>query len=151
MRPIRFQRLARWVAGALMLLLVDGLGAPGSAWAGCNHLVTSRSDRSLDFNRLDTLLLVDSAAELSHEEAQDPLGQGPQRPKRRLPCSGPGCSGRAPLPVSTAALEREGFDQWGALSARAMLPIESPPGRTIDEPAPRLSEPADPIFHPPRS
>jgi hypothetical protein len=133
-----------------MLLLVDGVGASRSAWADCNHLVTSRSDRSFEFNRLDTLLLVDSQAALSDDVAQDPRGPGQPRPKRRLPCSGPSCSGRVPLPVSTVAQEREDFDQWGALSARAMLPTESPAGHIIDEPAPRLFEPADPIFHPPR-
>jgi hypothetical protein len=39
MRSMRFERLARWAAGALIVLMVHAVGAPRSAEAGCNHLM----------------------------------------------------------------------------------------------------------------
>ena len=44
MRPGYFQRLARLGTGALVVLVAQGLCAPGSAQAGCSHLVVSRND-----------------------------------------------------------------------------------------------------------
>jgi hypothetical protein len=35
------------------------------------------------------------------------------RPSRPLPCSGPSCSGKIPLPFSTALSTVENLDHWG--------------------------------------
>ncbi|MFI5461678.1 MAG: hypothetical protein ACHRXM_40350, partial [Isosphaerales bacterium] len=122
MGSIRFERLGRWGIGALMLLLFHGLGTPRSAWAGCNHLVSSRSGRLLDFNRLDALIASGSSATLL---AEDPLREE-QGPKHPAPCSGPGCSSRVPMPVPTSLSDSDRSDQWGNLSTLAILTIASP-------------------------
>ena len=51
MRPNRRGRLTRWGAVAMLLLLIHGLIAPRSASAGCNHLVSSHTDRLLSLNQ----------------------------------------------------------------------------------------------------
>ena len=111
MRFIRFERLARWGTGALILLLLHGVVAPSSAQAACNHLVTSRFDRFLDFKQLDALIVGDLSFLVPDEQARDPLQQ--PVPKRRLPCSGPSCTDRVPSPVSTATQGSAGSNQWG--------------------------------------
>ena len=147
MRSIPFERLARWGTGALVLLLVHGLAAPRTARAGCNHLVTSQSDRLLDFNRLDDLITGGSAATRADDPARnDPAQPGPQRPGR---CSGPGCSSSIPRPPSTASPSSGGPDQWMALGAVLGLAIASPPRLVPDEPAARPAGHKPSIFHPP--
>ena len=149
MRPNRFERLTRWGAGALMLLLVHGLGAPRSAGAGCNHLVVSKSERLLDFNQLDALVAGGSPALQSDDLARDPPGdRGSERP---TPCSGPGCSGQVPMPVPTAIQAPEGPDQWGTLSVPVILPAASPLDRLTDEHPPDSSRQESSVFHPPRA
>jgi hypothetical protein len=138
MRSIPFERLARWGTGALVLLLAHGLAAPRTAQAGCNHLVTSQSDRLLDHNRLDSLITG---------HVQDPAGQpGPQGP---LPCSGPGCSNGVPRPVPAAPSAPVGPDQWLALSAAMRLTEVAPHRLPPDEPAARPAGHKPSIFHPP--
>jgi hypothetical protein len=148
MRSISFERLARWGAGALVLLLVHGLAAPRTARAGCNHLVTSQSDRLLGFNRLDALITGGSSAILSDDSSgHDPTGRpGPRRPG---PCSGPGCSSSIPRPLSTASPSSSGPDQWMALGAVLNRAIVSPPRLVRDEPAVRPAGHKPSIFHPP--
>ena len=138
-RSIGFERLLRWGTGALVLLLAHGLGTPGAALAGCNHSVTSQSDRRLDFNRLDDLITGGSIDLLAGQP-------GPGRPGR---CSGPGCSSEVPRPVSTASPSSSGPDQWMALGAVLGLAITSPPRLVPDEPAARPAEHKPSIFHPP--
>jgi hypothetical protein len=141
----RFERLGRWGIGALTLLLFHGLSTPRSAWAGCNHLVSSRSDRLRDFNRLDAFIVYGSSVSLS---AEDPLieDQGPNRP---APCSGPGCSSRVPMPVPTVFFDSDRVDQWGNLTSLAIFKSASPRIRMIEEPAGRPSGQKPSIFHPP--
>jgi hypothetical protein len=147
MRSMRSERLTRWATGALMLLLIHGLGAPRSARAGCNHLVTSKSDRLLEVNRLDALITGDSSASFSDDLAQDPLGE--HSPNRPTSCSGPGCSSRVPWPVSSTSQGSTGSDQWVVLNAVVHLAAVSPPCRTLDEPAARPAGHKPSIFHPP--
>ena len=110
---MRFERLTRWATGALMLLLVHGLGLSRPAWAGCNHLVTSQSDRLLSIHQLDGLITGSSPSE-------DPASKpGPAHPG---PCSGPGCSNRVPLPAPTAVPDADRSDQWGVLTTLSFLP-----------------------------
>ena len=147
MKPIGCERLRRWGTGALVLLLVHGLGTARSACAACNHLVTSRSDRLADFSQLDALIVGDGPATIAEGPAQDagnPLG-----PQRRGPCSGPGCSSRVPMPAPSAFPDSDRSDQWGVLNAVAHLPLASPPCRTIEEPAGCPGGETPSIFHPP--
>ena len=147
MRSMRFERLARWATGALMVLLVHGLGAPRSAWAGCNHLVVSKSDRIRDFNHLDALIADGSSTAISDDITRDPLKeQGPNRP---TPCSGPGCSSQVPMPVPTAFPVSDLTDHWGNLSSPAILSIACSPSPAMDEPAGRPTGQKPSIFHPP--
>ncbi len=141
-QAIGFERLMRWGIGALVLLLAHGLGAPGAARAGCDHLVTSQSDRRLDLNRLDDLITGGSTV----MPADEPGQPGP-RPSRR--CSGPGCSSGVPWPLSTASPNSGGPDQWVALEAVLDLAISSPPRHLPDEPAARPAGHKPSIFHPP--
>jgi hypothetical protein len=149
MRPNRFERLTRWGAGALMLLLVHGFCAPGSAWAGCSHLVASKSDRLLDFNRLDALVGGGSSALRSDDLAEDPPGE--RGSKRPAPCSGPGCSSQVPMPVPTTIPAPDGPDQWGTLCVPVLLPAASPPELISSKPAPSPSRQESSVFHPPRA
>jgi len=139
-RSIGLARLLRWGIGALVLLLAHGLGAPGAARAGCNHLVASESDRLLEFNRLDDLITGSSAV---HAE---PGRRGPRRP---APCSGPGCSSRVPRPPSTASPGSSGPDQWAAPGAALGWAVASPPHFVPEEPAARPAGHKPSIFHPP--
>ena len=143
MRSMRFERLTRWAAEALMLLLVHSLGMARPAWAGCNHLVYSNSDRLLSIDQLDGLITGGAPASLS----DDPASQ--QQPEHPTPCSGPGCSNRVPLPAPTPIPGSDRFEQWGVLTTVAILPSPSPPSRTVDEPADRAAGEKPSIFHPP--
>jgi hypothetical protein len=145
MRSIPFQRLARWGMGALMLLLAHGLATPGTAQAGCNHLVTSQSDRLFDHNRLDDLITGRATAMLAGQPGQDPAGQ----PGPRRPCSGPGCSEGVPRPVPTAPSAPTGPDHWVALGDFLRLTEAAPLRRSPDEPTARPAGHKPSIFHPP--
>jgi hypothetical protein len=147
MRSTRCERLMRWGIGALVLLLAHGLAAPRTARAGCNHLVTSQSDRLLDHNRLDDLITGGSSASIAGDPGQDPAGRpGPRRP---APCSGPGCSNGIPWPAPTAPSAPVGPDQWVALSTVLRLAEAAPLRHSPDEPAARPAGHKPSIFHPP--
>jgi hypothetical protein len=133
-----FERLTRWGVGAVVLLLAHGLGAPGTARAGCSHLVTSQSDRQLGLNRLDDLITGGSTAM--------PAGE-PGRPSRR--CSGPGCSSGIPWPLSTTSPTSGGPDQWATVEAILGLAAISPPRHLPDRPPARPVGHKPSIFHPP--
>jgi hypothetical protein len=140
------KRLLQWGTGAFVLLLIHGLGAPGSAWAGCNHLVTSQSDRYLDINRLDELI-TGSSAQAADALPHDRPGQpGPGVPRR---CSGPDCSSSIPRPASTSTPSSSGPDQWIVLESALAPRVPSPPRVVPDEPAARPAGQKPSIFHPP--
>ncbi len=145
MRSDRLGRLARWSTGALMLLVIQCFAAPRSAWAGCNsHLVTSRSERPLAYDRLDELITGGLALTVAE-------GPGQDRPDRSAPrrCSGPGCSSGVPSPISTTPPSTGGPDQWVALEAVLGLIVASPPRLVPAEPAARPAGHKPSIFHPP--
>lgn len=145
MRSDRLERVARWGMGALLLLLMQCFAAPQSAWAACtNHLITSRSERLLAYDRLDDLITGDLSATL----AEGPRRQQPGRPAPR-PCSGPGCKSSVPRPVSTASPSSAGPDQWIALRAVPGPVAASPDPLLPDEPADRPIGHRPSIFHPP--
>jgi hypothetical protein len=138
-----FERLIRWAIGAVVLLLVHGFGALGAAQAGCNHLVTSQFDRSLEFNRLDDLIALGSPTIPGEERGQPD-------PRRPGPCSGPGCSSGMPGPAPTSASPTtSGPDQWVAFES-VRDPAELFLSRLWpDEPAARPAGHKPSIFHPP--
>jgi hypothetical protein len=132
-----------------MLLVVIGFAAPDTAWAGCSHLVGSRSDPFMKLQQLDDLILFGSSTSPGGNGGQSPLGR-PDLP-RRTPCSGASCSsGRVPLPVSTITQGPEGRDRWGALGAGVVADNTSAQVRTTNEPALASSGEKSSIFHPPR-
>lgn len=141
-RSIGIHRLMRWGTAAFVLLLAHGLGAPRSAWAGCGHLVTSQADRRLDFNRLDDLI-TGAAPGLRADDPGQPVPAAPRK------CSGPGCSGGVPWPLSTASPTTGGPDQWIALESVLAIVVVSPPHWLPDEPAARPAGHKPSIFHPP--
>jgi hypothetical protein len=138
------KRLARLATGALLLLVVSGLGAPGSAWAGCSHPLGSQPDRFGDLYRLDVIFMGGSSS-LPRD------GQPLEPPARRSPCSGLTCSSHDPLPISTASSGLDSAQQWGAaLGTPVDLKTKSLAGRTFDEPSPTTTGEKTSIFHPPR-
>jgi len=149
MRSIRFQRLARLGTGAILLLLVQGLAAPGSAWAGCTHLVTSRSDPYKNLARLDGLFVDGSAPQVMGTSIESPLNI-PAAPARQLPCSGLTCSSRDSVPGSTVATESDDSDQWGTLITELVPELARSPVSADGDPAPRSEIAKTSIFHPPR-
>jgi len=129
-----------------MVLLVHSVGVSRSDGASCNHLVTSRSDRLLDFNRLDAII-VGGSSSFADDLADDPIDE--KGPKRPTPCSGPGCSSRVPLPVPAASQSLDGSGRWLVLNAVVPRAVVSPRCRTLDEQAARSAGHKPSIFHPP--
>ncbi len=148
MRPVRSERLARWVAGPLVVVLALGLVATGSARAGCSHPVTSDLDRRIAaFDRLDELITGGVPAMATAGEP----GRIPSDWPRPRPCDGPGCSGSGPRPgpASSASPVTDGLDQWIALGR---APDDASPisTRLVPERAPaRPAGHAPSVFHPP--
>lgn len=148
MRPVRSERLMRWLAGPLMVVLAHALIAFGSAQAGCSHPVTSEFDRRFGaFDRLDDLITGGVAVKATVPVPVPVPGQ-PDRPR---PCDGPGCSGRVPRPgpASSASPITQGVDQWIALR---QAPDDASPTstRVVPEPAPAFPAGHAPsVFHPP--
>ncbi len=148
MRSIRVQRLVRLGTGAILLLSVQAVAAPGSVLAGCNHLVTSRSNPYTNLVQLDELIPTGSSGEAIDTSVNFPPQKTP--PARRLPCSGLACSSRDSMPVSTVSPEPDESDQWGTLIAQLSPEFAPPPIPTHGEPAPHSEAEKTSIFHPPR-
>src|SRR5262245_32688536 len=130
--PNRRDRLTQWGAAAMLLLLIHGLGAPRSASAACNHLVTSHPDRLINIHTLDKLITGRDFAFLSPERPSDPMQE--RGSKRPAPCSGPACSGRVPTPVPTGVPVPVNTDQCGVLSVRFVVTSPSASDRLRDAP-----------------
>jgi hypothetical protein len=146
MRLDPVKRLWRLVTAASIVLAVNHYVALRTAQAGCSHLVVSQSNRSLDFIRLDAIVVGGPFAVASIDR-HDQLAQ--PTPARRLPCSGPRCSSRDPLPIPTATPGSTSLDQWAAVSAADVDPTIAPSNGPRNEQTPRsvLRKPS--IFHPP--
>lgn len=143
MKSRRLTRLERWGIGALSLV-IHCVVAPGLVRAGCSDHVTSHSDRRFEFDRLDPLILGDRHAAVSFDmRAED---KGSNRP---LPCSGPRCSSRAPVPIPAAVNDTDRSDQWGYLTGLIVVPRTSPPVPIVEGPTPRPTAVKPSIFHPP--
>jgi hypothetical protein len=147
MSRIHSERLMHWAAAALFALSMHSLFAPRTAFAGCNHLVVSKSDRVLNLNRFDLLIIGDSSLLTVGTFADDPLKS--QHPERPAPCSGPACSSRVPLPAPSASYSPDGSDQWVFQNAVLAVATASPPCGTIDELAAHAAAEGFSIFRPP--
>ena len=148
MRRLCLRRLARLATGACMLLVVQGFGAPTSAWAGCGHPAGSQSDPFREFRRIDALF---DTASLSRTHAQLP-GLPLERPPGGLPCSGMSCSSRDSLPISTSSPKIESPRQWvAALFAAIDLASNSSSAWPVDEPEDVPVGEKMSVFHPPRA
>jgi hypothetical protein len=139
MRSMPFKRLTRFGTGALLLLLVHGFSATGSAWAGCNHLVTSRTDPWRLSSRFEPLIL-----DLIGRSQPLPL---PPRPR---PCSGTWCSGQPAAPSVPVGVMDGRLDSWAWCTE---MPCLVPTGHSFlsDESAAlRPLQQGSAVFHPPR-
>ena len=124
MRSLSRRLLVRLGIGAIMLLLVLGGLAPRPARAGCDHPFGVEIRGAWSAAHLDPLITGGSRAMLGHDRSG--------MPGRPLPCSGPTCSGRVPLPASSAPSVVQTLDPVGP-PPRRLRPFaargERPSGR----------------------
>jgi hypothetical protein len=135
--------------GAIVLLVAQAFCAPHAAWAGCDHLAGSQYDPFRKVNQLDPLIFGATPSPAAGELPQFPPGV--PAPGRRGSCSGPSCSSRIPLPVSTASERPNDWNQWGSLAVIVVIDATSQGRRAVDEPAPAAASEKSAIFHPPRA
>src|SRR4051794_41918689 len=107
MRLLSRRLLVRLGIGAIMLLLVLGGLTARPARAGCDHPFGVEIRGAWSAADLDPLITGGNRALLE--------GDRPGTPGRPLPCSGPSCSGRVPLPTSSAPSVIQTLNQWGLL------------------------------------
>ena len=131
-----------------MLFLLGLFVAPSSAAAGCNHLVSSRTDPFIKLENFDELIFGRSLPSPQGDRERSPLDR-PDAP-RRSPCSGLSCSNSVPMPVSSITPVRDGRDRWGTLGIIVEVDNTSVYRQTTDEPTPTPTGEISSIFHPPR-
>jgi hypothetical protein len=131
-----------------MLVLAGLFIAPSSASAGCNHLVSSRTDPLVELEQLDALILGRPSLELHGDRGQSPFDQ-PEGP-RRSPCSGLSCSNRVPMPVSSITPVPDGRERWGTLGIVVDVDNSSVYRQTNEGPTTTSAGDKASIFHPPR-
>jgi hypothetical protein len=97
-----------------------------------------------------TALIVDSASSDVGGIPANDISHEPN-PRRRLPCSGPSCSGRIPLPVSASLVKADRLAQWGMITGASNQ--NHPPiiAKWADESRPAIADGIASIFHPPRT
>jgi hypothetical protein len=139
MRSIPFKRLVRLGTGALLLLLVHGFAAPGSAWAACNHLVTSRTDPGRLSSRIEPLIL-----DLTGRSQPLPI---PPLPR---PCSGTWCSGQPAAPSVPAGVLDGRLDSWAWCTEIPCLASTGSSFLSVETTALRPLQTGSAVFHPPR-
>jgi hypothetical protein len=137
MKTRKFKPLARLGNGVFMLLAVIVSSAPVSVWAGCSHLVASRTEA----RRLPSLIdpLMDDLSGRA-----DPL-QAPQRP-----CTGAWCSGQPATPTVPAGVFDWGLGSWAWWTSNSGTDSTSSSSTTVEI---RLFHPlycGNAVFHPPR-
>ena len=137
MRSRDFKLLTRCGTGVFFVLVVQGLCAPGSVWAGCNHLVTSRTDPG----RLPSLIepLVNERA-ASNKPSRAPA----------QPCTGAWCSGQPATPSVPAGVFDWGLESWALWISR---PAPKCTSSAFTVPGTLLLHPLHcgmAVFHPPR-
>jgi hypothetical protein len=140
MRSGDYKRLARLGTGALVLLLVHGFSAPRSAWAGCNHLVTSRIAQEQLSSRIGPLLL-----DLAGHSNPLPVPEAPR------PCMGGWCSGQPATPPVPP--EVFGHGQLESLAWCTLFPgLDSAASSSLSSETNSLRpvREGNDVFHPPR-
>ena len=148
MKTASVKHLAWLRAAVLVLFVVLCHAAPRTALAACNHLVSSKSTRSLNWNHLDRLIVGDTHSMARDDQPNDP--QPSPRAPVRSPCSGLGCSSPIPVSSSTASLASGGgLDRWGDFTAAIPNQVEGPVETTASEPTPHSQGHGPAIFHPP--
>ena len=147
MRFLLSRRQVRLLIGAAMLLLIQGTHAPAGL-GGMQQPCSFECSETRGIVNLDALITGWTSTEIESDPAGD-LSTRP-KPSRPLPCSGPSCSGRVPLPVSASVVGAVDPVQWGVLSDS--FDLVPSPGRTewADESLPDLTVNPSPVFHPPR-
>ncbi len=148
MRFLLSRQQVRLLIGELMLLSIQGLVMPRPAWAGCSNLVHSHAQNHGALVNLDALITGWTATERGGDPVVDLSTR--HKPSRRLPCSGPSCTGRVPLPASATGVGAVDPVQWGVLpNSFELVPS---PGRKewADESLADLTGHPSLVFHPPR-
>jgi hypothetical protein len=150
-RSRRTNRLAKRAAGTLLLSVVYALLAPSPAWAGCVHGAGSSSATIFRLYQFDEQLITGALS--ASERAFVPLhSDSDSAPRDRpAPCSGPGCSGRAPLPVPAPSIVQHPSDRCLASIEQTAIGMTEPPIPQADEPNLHPIGRHSSIFHPPRS
>jgi hypothetical protein len=132
-----YKRLWQAGTGAFLLFVVQGLCAPATAQAGCNHRVVSRTDTTQLQPLVDSFL--------------DDVAERPQPlPKSPRPCSGAWCSGQPVVPPVSAGVHDWRIESW-AWNARGSIVLR--PSCSLFPVSGTLTHPivgATGIFHPPR-
>lgn len=143
MRLLARKLLVRLGIGAIIALSIQGGLTPRPARAGCDHPFGIEIKNSWSAAHLDPLIAGGSRAL--------PEGDRPGVPGRPLPCSGPSCSGRVPLPASAAPTIDRVLDQWVFLPS--LFHFSPPVAKACCDDDTTFHLPAEPgrIFHPPRS
>jgi hypothetical protein len=139
MRSGHFRRLARLGAVALLLMAVHSFCSPASVWAGCNHLVTSRTDLA----RLPSFIepLIDDLA-----RGSEPFSVPGPAPR----CSGAWCSGQpATPPVPSGAFEGL-VDSWAWCTAALVSSVAASSFISTGSLALVPAHCGSTVFHPPR-
>jgi hypothetical protein len=148
MRTVFVKNLACLKTAVIVLFVALCHAAPRAADAACNHLVTSKSTRSLDWNHLDRLIVGDAPSIGRDDHPMSPQ-PSPQAPLRQ-PCSGLGCSRSVPVSSSHASLTSGvGLDRWGDLNAAIPNQDDGPVEAIASEPTLHSQGRRSDIFHPP--
>jgi len=133
MRLSRRTHWIRWPAGATLALLAAILNAPSSAHASCGDYLMAGAHPAMS---------------VATGTAPDSI---PVIPAPHAPCSGPTCSGRAPLlPVTPPAPAPVSGEQWGCAVS---LPALQGPGFTscvLETDTVLPTRCPNSIYHPPR-
>jgi hypothetical protein len=143
MKVVFVKHPAWWGAVVFTLFLSLCHAAPGSAEAACNHLVSSKSIRSLDWNRLDGAILGEASLRTwanSVHPTQSPV---------RRPCTGMSCSSQIPIPSSTTSPTASGFDHWADCNAESLHEVTHLAELMANEPGFRSLNGGPSIFRPP--
>jgi hypothetical protein len=138
--PIDYKRIARLGAWALLLLTAHLVWSPRSAYAGCNHLVTSQLTRDELSLLVEPLIGVAAANYIPSPTPSVPR-----------PCQGLWCSGHPASPSGPPEMLNRGqFESWAWF--RSVPDSDSIASFAVcgDASSPRPVQTGNDVFHPPR-
>ena len=137
MSSVRVKRPVQAASGVISLLLLTSLCAPASARAGCNHLVTSRSNLARHPISIERL-------------SADLAGRSDDAPTSRLPCSGIFCSGQPATPAGPASAFFGTVDDWVWCACEPKIKCIPSSYLSNELAAPEPVRSVSDVFHPPR-